>query len=1343
MEEPTPRAEATGDSPPDLRIGSYRIVEPLGTGGMSSVYRAVHVDTGHEVAVKVLTRTIARNSTLLQRFLREARSAETLEHPNIVAIYDRGIDNGRHYLVLEYVPGGDFHGYIQRHGPLSADEAVMVARSVARGLEHAATRGLIHRDIKPSNLLRKSSGEAKIIDLGLALQTEFEDERVTREGTTVGTVDYMAPEQARDSRATSIQSDIYSLGCTLYYLLTGVPPYPGGDITDKLTRHARAAVPDIRDLRPDISPALATILLRMMAKHPDDRYADYGELLNALDAVPRQGPDSGPAILLVPLDDASEASDPLGIPVRPPSWPAAPASSPDSGAAPLPWDSLPGLVDEPSGDFAADVPRAAPITAPAPLPLPRLGRTVSPEADEAAVEEALPSAIEPQARRSTRTLVLSSLAIGLAFVLIVIGAYAYRARSDGPGAGEGDLADPRTVDTDQPHLVRILPSSPAASGPRNRTGPRAGSGGPHRRVPAAEARPEPWVEPEDNAPVPGEDRGSTGTPDRRHQLPEWARAPFAARPDGPLVVVRRVAEAADTSPPTVPTLEMALDRAPYIGGTVEVADEGPLPVDELRVAGDSRLIRARPGFRPIVRIERAGTEAARQRTALMPLDRKNVTLEGIDLVVDVTELSSRQTALFGCLGSSLSLRDCTITIVNPRRAPFAVIRAESAAARPCRVRLERTLIRGWFGAAADLPAAQVDLVVDRCAILGGTGALIRIAGSESAAASATRIDLVDSVLAGPGPIVARAREAAGSPIRPVVVRAFGTAFARWNGPGIASVIASASPVWRADQQVDWAGDGNLYAGWKGFFARGSDPTVVVGDLAAVRSTWNGTDPNSQEILLPWPQPPDPAEVTPEFIRPFLPDRTASLGQAAGTPRAGLFEKTIGSYLGPVVPQPRGWALDARPEPREGGSVRSRFAPGVRVIDDSPKAAPVYPPPRAAELPGGVRELVMNTADPNWNGDLGAFLRDRVDPSWPSARVRVEGSGARTFTPVRLPPGLHLEIRVERTPGLEPPSWTSDPQATGPGLIELHGGALVLAGVVLRHDPSSRLESLIAAEDGDLVLFHCQFTVPPGSGTAGGLIAFRASTRTKPSDPRSPLFQPAVDRPVCRLIESTLIANGTAVRAELGRGLIALSQTAVAAGETALDLIPSRVARSRFGADLVLEESTIAAERSVIRLGPWPGLPPGPDRPWLVTSKSSAFLSLSDRRPRETVMVRADADALARGTLFWESAGDALEVDLLMAAGDAPVSPSKVRDIPFQWAHFWGPNHVRGLVAAPRGAGGLPSIRPRNPLRAGRIEPADLFLEMPYPPGPGQARVGADLARQGIAPRPPRAGQRRG
>ena len=174
-------------------------------------------------------------------------------------------------------------------GPLGFAEAVAVVRAVAEGLRYAASRGVIHRDIKPANLLMSPGGEVKIIDLGLAVQAEDEDERVTRDGTTVGTVDYMAPEQARDSRATSERSDIYSLGCTLYFLLTGSPPFPGGDIPSKLHRHVLDPPPDPRRLRPETPEGLVRLIERMMAKRPEERY-DYDELIEALDAGPHLPP---------------------------------------------------------------------------------------------------------------------------------------------------------------------------------------------------------------------------------------------------------------------------------------------------------------------------------------------------------------------------------------------------------------------------------------------------------------------------------------------------------------------------------------------------------------------------------------------------------------------------------------------------------------------------------------------------------------------------------------------------------------------------------------------------------------------------------------------------------------------------------------------------------------------------------------------------------------------------------------------------------------------------------------------------------------------------------------------
>ena len=1337
MQESTSRADLARTALPEQRIGSYRILERLGAGGMSAVYRAVHVDTGHEVALKILTQSLARNSTVLQRFLREARSVETLEDPYIVAIYDRGIDQGRHYLVLEYVRGGDFHEFIQRRGPLGVADAISVILGVARGLRHAASRGLIHRDVKPSNILRTPEGQPKLTDLGLALQSEFEDERVTREGTTVGTVDYMAPEQARDSRATSIQSDIYSLGCTFYYLLTGVAPYPGGDITDKLTRHARAPVPEIRDLRPDVPPEVSAILRRMMAKEPSDRFADYDELITALEAVPAVAPDGMPAIALAPLRDDEDLDHPVssGESQAPPPWSGEFSGGPADTDAPL-LEPLADLVGELSGQF----PRPAPRQPATPLELASAGAAFEDTTDSDIVEE---SAVVPASRpsRSVAAWIIPSIVIGLVFVLMAIGTHQFRDRSQELEAPPGDISN---GDAEVAHASRLHSSPPRTALPRKEESVPTQPVRSRRPASSEEADRTRWVEPADPEPV----AAVSASAEDRHHLPDWARAPIADRVDGPFVVVRRIPDRNDAE--AVPSLEMALDR--NRGGTVELADEGPLPVDELRVSGRSRLIRARPGFRPIVQIERPSLETVRQQTArqrvagpqtaFVALDRKSLTLDGLDLILDASLLSSGQTALFGCAGANLTLRNCTITILNNQRTAFSVIRVEPSA-QPSRIRLEGTLVRGWFTSGVEISGTSADLAVYRSLLLGGTGPLVRVALPESD--SPQRLDFVDAVLAGPGPIIECAQATHGAQPKPLVMRSFGSAFGRLQVPAIAiaSVIWSSRPGTTAAQQIEWLGDRNLFAGWRGFLAIGRDPTITVGDLAAVRSTWNGTDGASQEILVPYLLPADPAAALPMNLVPFLPDRAAILGQVA-RPRAGLFEKTVSAYASPIRPEPVGWAVDRRTQPRP--PVQAKLVPppsqaGSDVVIIPPKAAS----PGASPPTDGRNELTMDVADPHWAGDLGAFLRDRLTAEMGFARVRVVGTGMHRFTPVRLPPGLQVEIRVEPTAGAGPPSWSPQPQVTGPALIEVRGGALVLAGVDLRHDAESRLENLIAAEDAHLVLVRCQLTAPPGStDVAGGLIAFRAlTTRPKSGDAHQRLFTVPVDRPVCRLVESTLIAHGTALRAELGRGLVALSQCAVGAGGAVLELVPARVMRSRFDVDLLLDQCTMVAERSIIRLGPWPGQAPGPDRPWLVTSQNCAFLDLSPRRPRETALLRGDADALARGTLFWQALNDAIDVDQFTAADGGPASTghSPWRDVLAQWVHFWGPSHM-SRIAGPYGSRRLPSVRLLDRPHPGRIEPADLILDRDYHPGRDRLDVGADLARQGIVPRSARPGVRR-
>ncbi len=243
-------------------------------------------------------------------------------------------------------------------------------------------------------------------------------------------------------------------------------------------------------------------------------------------------------------------------------------------------------------------------------------------------------------------------------------------------------------------------------------------------------------------------------------------------------------------------------------------------------------------------------------------------------------------------------------------------------------------------------------------------------------------------------------------------------------------------------------------------------------------------------------------------------------------------------------------------------------------------------------------MTFDTGTPPWNGDLGAFLREHVIAGMRHARIRVTGSGPHPFTPVRLPRGLWLEIRVDPLAEAEPPYWLPQPQSTGSALIELQGGALVLSNVILQHEETARLDQLIHVEDGHLIVSRCRLISRKSADNfTGDLIGFRAVTTEPKSSDLSPLvFRGVVDRPVCRLNDSTLITDGTALKAELGRGLIAIEQCAVSATSAAIELIPAKVARRRFDVDLWLDHCTIDLGTKLDSTGTLAGLATGSGPP---------------------------------------------------------------------------------------------------------------------------------------------------
>lgn len=263
-------------------IGKYEIVTHVATGGMAAVYRARDTETAQTVALKVLSPALAEKPVVLERFRREAARGLRLRHPNLVTIYEFGEANGVHFLAQEYVDGRDLHDYIADKCKLDTDEACLLLTQAVKALDYLHRQSVVHRDIKPSNFLIAAGGDGlvvKLTDLGLAREPTAEEFRVTRADLTVGTVDYMAPEQARNSSLADIRSDIYSLGCTFFHMLTGGPPFAEGGLTERLYQHAEAEPPDVRQQNPSVPPAVVKILKRMLAKKPEQRYQTPGELL--------------------------------------------------------------------------------------------------------------------------------------------------------------------------------------------------------------------------------------------------------------------------------------------------------------------------------------------------------------------------------------------------------------------------------------------------------------------------------------------------------------------------------------------------------------------------------------------------------------------------------------------------------------------------------------------------------------------------------------------------------------------------------------------------------------------------------------------------------------------------------------------------------------------------------------------------------------------------------------------------------------------------------------------------------------------------------------------------------
>lgn len=267
-------------------LGEYYLEEYLGCGGMGAVFRATGEGGVGEVALKVLRPNLSDKESI-RRFRNEANNLAILNHRNIASVYQIGKDQGWNFIVLEYVPGKTLFQYVQEHGPLDVDTLVALFSQLSQALQHAHNKGIVHRDLKPSNVLFSDSGQVKLVDMGLALlQTDGNNlPEVDEKDLTIGTVDYLSPEQARDPGTVDLQSDLYSLGCMMFFALTGKAPFHDRPALKKLLNHSAPQRPSVRTIDPSIPAAIDSLIMKLMAVDKNERPKDAEEFRTELQRV--------------------------------------------------------------------------------------------------------------------------------------------------------------------------------------------------------------------------------------------------------------------------------------------------------------------------------------------------------------------------------------------------------------------------------------------------------------------------------------------------------------------------------------------------------------------------------------------------------------------------------------------------------------------------------------------------------------------------------------------------------------------------------------------------------------------------------------------------------------------------------------------------------------------------------------------------------------------------------------------------------------------------------------------------------------------------------------------------
>lgn len=609
------------------RLGHYELLEFVGGGGMGAVFKAHDSMLDRIVAVKVLSKVQSDDEETLRRFKNEAQSAARLDHENIGRVHYVGEDRGWHYIVFEYIEGVNLRDLVLHGGPLALGQAVSITLQVADALSHASQRDVVHRDIKPSNVLITPEGRAKLVDMGLARlhQVAQPDQDLTASGVTLGTFDYISPEQARDPRNADVRSDLYSLGCTLYFALTGRPPFPDGTVLQKLLQHQADEPIDARQFRSDLPDELSRILKKLLAKAPQHRYQRPDDLVNDLLAVAaRYGLEVPPTI-------------------GPPRLATIPAAAP-RWTRHLPWAVPLALLAAVVTFYALFLNEATDNTGPPPMPHP------------ATHDGSAESAVRASGLSGTPTAGASSQPNKSA--LDAKTGEANSANQTANATNGSSNPEPLTAnmpitspDT-PPDSVPIAPNPPNIAATNN-TSPHAGGG------------------PETKSPTSGQqaksDKPVTATAEKLDTGPPPPSADSTANSvsvdsDQPPLVVDPVAAASRSSSSVFATLADAC-RAARNGDVIEVRANGILRERPIDLIGITLTIRAGKDFAPIVSFQPQKVDSSLGQHTMLTLSGSQLTLAGLQFELNLPRDAVASWSLAEIRpGESLRLQNCAVTV---------------------------------------------------------------------------------------------------------------------------------------------------------------------------------------------------------------------------------------------------------------------------------------------------------------------------------------------------------------------------------------------------------------------------------------------------------------------------------------------------------------------------------------------------------------------------------------------------------------------------------------------------------------------------------------------------------